>query len=617
MSADNLAEILADIEPISQDIQSSNQDQSGNATGNKSVFQLLKDEEEDATFADIDSILEAYGTSEEEVLNAAFGSEFEVSRLLVSVLGGLFCKNLSTGEWMKFNGVAWVKDLRSEMVEYVDKIVKAKVVRLVYAKFASKDPKSSVAKALHKLRITLSSARSVNSLRELTCTGSDGLGVPGEHFDSQLRYIGAPNGTIDLETGSIIPGDPNLYITRSLGFSYNPLAPKPIKFLTFLNTISCYTAAVALPEAPQPPIMPNEPYTDEEFVIGDEREKKVEWVAECERLKGEYEQACANYQNRLAQYEVECSQSVLEVISFIQRLFGYILTGTGSEHIFVVFHGAEGRNGKGVLVRILMKVLGNYGGEVRPELLVRTGVRNSSSPTPDILDLMGKRFVVASETNQGEFFDTSVVKRLTGGDTVVGRALYGKHEVRFCPSHTIGLQTNFTPNAPAEDTAFWARLVMIKFNRVFVETPDPTNIFHAKINKNLESELLEEGESILKWLIDGVSLYAKDGLNPPQCILDSRLDYKERTDLIGDFLEECCVKNSTMRIKCSEIPMVVNKWCSENGYKTMNKQTIRERLERRGIKRIKSSDYYYDNLDWSPDGLDIKMRALNKAGEQF
>lgn len=614
MSADNLAEILAEIKPMSQDIQTFKQEQSENESGEKSVFQLLKEEEGDAeeTFADIDSVLEAYGTSEEEVLNAAFGSEFEASRLLASVLGGHFCKNLSTGEWMKFNGVAWKKDLKNEHVEYIDETVKGTVVRLAYKKSSSKSSESATTKFLGILQRTLSSSKSVNMLSELACTGSDGLGVPGEHFDSQLRYIGSPNGTIDLKTGSFIPGNPNLYITRSLGFSYNLLAKKPTKFLAFLDSV--FRGFIPFPEAPTLPAMPIYEESTEDFLLGTEVDDKNKWIAECARLHGEYDQACADYQDRVAQYAVDCEQSVLEVISFIQRLFGYILTGKGNEHIFIVLYGAEGRNGKGVLVRTLMAVLGDYGGEVRPELLVRTGARSSSSPTPDILDLMGKRFVVASETNQGEFFDTSVVKRLTGGDTIVGRALYGKHEVRFCPSHTIGLQTNFPPNAPAEDKAFWARLVMLNFNRVFVETPDPTNPLQAQINRDLELELLEEGESILKWLIDGVFLYAKDGLNPPECVLNARVDYKERTDLCGDFLDECCVHKLGNRIQCSDFTLVFNKWCTENGYKGMNRASISERLERRGVKKIKSSNTYYDNLDWSPGGLDIKTRALNKAG---
>ncbi|GEM_PF-3815252 len=45
-----------------------------------------------------------------------------------------------------------------------------------------------------------------------------------------------------------------------------------------------------------------------------------------------------------------------DVIAFLQRLFGYILTGVIREHILVIFFG-DGRNGKGTLVETIVVVL--------------------------------------------------------------------------------------------------------------------------------------------------------------------------------------------------------------------------------------------------------------------
>jgi putative DNA primase/helicase len=145
----------------------------------------------------------------------------------------------------------------------------------------------------------------------------------------------------------------------------------------------------------------------------------------------------------------------------------------------------------------MMKMLGEYGGEVQPEILLRNSPRASSGASPDILDLQGKRFVVASETNQGEVFNTGVVKRLTGGDTLIGRAVYGKDMIRFSPSHTICLQTNYAPNATAEDSAFWTRVMMLNFKRVFVDNPDPKNPLQLPKNPNIEEDFSKK-ESLYK-----------------------------------------------------------------------------------------------------------------------
>ena len=82
--------------------------------------------------------------------------------------------------------------------------------------------------------------------------------------------------------------------------------------------------------------------------------------------------------------------SDIELIRFVLRLFGYALTGTAKEHIFVMLYG-KGRNGKDTLMEIIHHVFGDLARPVQSELLFSSATaRSSSSPSPDILDLRGR-----------------------------------------------------------------------------------------------------------------------------------------------------------------------------------------------------------------------------------
>lgn len=59
----------------------------------------------------------------------------------------------------------------------------------------------------------------------------------------------------------------------------------------------------------------------------------------------------------------------VELIAYVQRLFGYGITGLATEHILPVLHG-DGRNGKGTLVETLRYVLGPLAQPIQSEMLL-------------------------------------------------------------------------------------------------------------------------------------------------------------------------------------------------------------------------------------------------------
>jgi len=561
--------------------------------------------------------LGAIGTNFTEVLSLSDKSEFEISRYVAKLFNGRVCYNISTETWYIFNGVLWVRDIQSQYMDYFQHFVVKSVDLCINFALNAKDEqyRNLLPKLIHVLGL-FNKISDVQKYCDAATKGKDGIGYSGDRFDSDLRYIGAPNGIIDLESLELLQGNPKILLTKSLPVEYNPEANAPARYINFLKDIFCNM--LPMPEMPTLQIIPEKPRLyDFNLSFGDEEEKIQKWQKECENIRRENELIKTLYDEEVRKIDEQNFINVEEVISFLQRLFGYILTGRCNEHIFIIFFGQEGRNGKGVLVRLMMKVLGDYGGEVQPEILLKNNLRSSSGPSPEVLDLMGKRFVVASETNQGEVFNTGCVKRLTGGDTLIGRALYGRDMVRFSPTHTICLQTNYAPNAAAEDTAFWSRVISLNFNRVFVDNPEPNNPLQLQKNNNIEEELFEERESVLKWIIDGVRLYKENGLLAPKSIDIMKKTYQVSTDIINDFIDECCTVELNDKVKVSELTITFNKWCQENGYKVMNKRTITDKLARKKFRKEKKGYYYYIGISLNHEGEEMYKRAMIKNGEKY
>lgn len=150
-------------------------------------------------------------------------------------------------------------------------------------------------------------------------------------------------------------------------------------------------------------------------------------------------------------------------IDFMQRFFGYCLTGDVSEQILAVFHGM-GSNGKSTLLNAIQDTIGtDFAVAAPPSLLIDK--KTEAHPT-ELAGLFGKRLVIAQETNAGARLAEATVKILTGGDIISARRMREDFWT-FAPTHKVVLVTNHRPRIVGNDHAIWRRLVLIPFARKF------------------------------------------------------------------------------------------------------------------------------------------------------
>jgi len=259
------------------------------------------------------------------------------------------------------------------------------------------------------------------------------------------------------------------------------------------------------------------------------------------------------------------------MIAFLQRAIGYSLSGDTSERVMFILHG-DGNNGKTTLLESIRATLGDYA--LRTPTTTLLASRNDTVPN-DVARLKGARFVSASESEEGRYLAESVVKDITGQDTLSARFMRAEW-FDFRPECKLWLGTNHKPRIRGTDNAIWNRIRLIPFT---VTIPD------AEINPHLKDELQAERAGILAWAVRGCLDWQQNGLDTPSTVRAATTEYRDEMDTIGEFLDDCCVENAAAMATVKDIHAAFLRWCETNGEKGMSKNALGRRLAEKGFSR--------------------------------
>ncbi|MFE0198486.1 phage/plasmid primase, P4 family [[Kitasatospora] papulosa] len=239
-----------------------------------------------------------------------------------------------------------------------------------------------------------------------------------------------------------------------------------------------------------------------------------------------------------------------EMIRFLQLLLGYSITGDVGAQVMPFAYGA-GKNGKSVLLDVLMKLLGDYADAAPPGFLM---ARPFEGHPTDLAELHGRRVVVCSEVKPGDRFDEARVKLLTGGDRIKARRMR-QDFFSFAPTHKLWLLANHRPEVGTGGSAFWRRMRLIPFERTVSDD--------RKIDNLADILVAEEGPGILNWLIDGARRYlgGEKDLTGPDAVRIATTAYAETEDHTGRFFDEACVLSPNCRTEQKSLYDAYKAWC--------------------------------------------------------
>lgn len=255
-----------------------------------------------------------------------------------------------------------------------------------------------------------------------------------------------------------------------------------------------------------------------------------------------------------------------ELNNFIQRLFGYSISGLSTEHIFPILWG-EGRNGKSTLIETIADVLGSDLAMSSQSDSLMSNQFAGDGPKPFVHALKGKRLVWVSESNKNNKLNIGLIKQLTGGDRINVRTL-NRLPTEFKPTHLIFFISNHRPKISGDDQAIWDRVLLIPFKNRFVD--QPVQINEIVQNKQLKNELSNEFSGILAWLVQGFMKYLESGLNPPEIVKVETKLYRQKEEGIKQFIDECCIICNDGNIAAGELYNAYLSWCKQNSKEAVN-----------------------------------------------
>lgn len=262
------------------------------------------------------------------------------------------------------------------------------------------------------------------------------------------------------------------------------------------------------------------------------------------------------------------------LISYIQRLCGYILTGETREQMLAFIHGPA-KAGKGTLIKHIAAVMGDYACSAEMDTFTESKMERHSS---ELARLRGRRLVYAAETEEGRRWAEARIKKLSGEDRITARNLYENPE-EFTPEFKLVIHGNYAPHLRNPDEAIARRMHIIPFvHPVSEENRD----------RKLDEKITPEHGRILSWMIAGCSAWADSGLGLPEAVSDAVTRYMDSEDTFGDWLTECIERKADGRERSADLYKSYRAFIETRGESPVSQKRFSPKLEERGFRKIKT-----------------------------
>lgn len=288
--------------------------------------------------------------------------------------------------------------------------------------------------------------------------------------------------------------------------------------------------------------------------------------------------------------EVTCGDE--ELADFLRQSFGIALTGDVSDELLLC-HKGEGCNGKTTCLEALSRMLGDYAAVAPPGMFAS---RNSEGHPTEIAGLRGKRLVTSSEQDADRTLRESLIKTLTGGDTIRTRGMR-EDFWEMQPTWHVHLAFNREPRLSGSDGGIRRRLRTVPWDASFEAAPDPT------IKARLTAD--DERPGILAWCLEGLRRRLGAGSLPyPEAVRITTEGYLAREDLIGKFIEECTERaGPSIVVRLDDILPACRGWLASSGVpqRVVDGVSVRTLTRELGLRGIRTD---------RPDGGEHRKKCI-------
>ena len=376
-----------------------------------------------------------------------------------------------------------------------------------------------------------------------------GIPIHAVDLDQQPYLLNCPNGVVDLRTGELLPHDRGFLITK--------LCPTPFeresRCLRFL--------------------------------------KFIEWA--------------------MGGGDAELPERTVRLVGFLQRAFGYALTGDVSEKAVFVFHGERGNNGKTTLLTLFRDLLGkDYSGQIVIDTVMSMKNQDATARA-DMADLRGVRLVVTSEVEKEHKLDEGKIKYMTAGMGSIKSCRKYENPIEFSATHKLFMDCNHRPRVRGVDDAIWNRLKLIPFE---------VTIPKEEIDLQLSAKLKAELPGVLAWAVRGAQAWFKDSLGISPEVTNAGVEWREHDDPLKEFLEDACdiaTPDDDYFAAIADLAAGYAWWAKQTNERfPLGREAFTERMEAKGFKRRRTRRDASDKQFRSWEGIQLKSEVAAASRKQ-
>ena len=275
--------------------------------------------------------------------------------------------------------------------------------------------------------------------------------------------------------------------------------------------------------------------------------------------------------------EENTAEADLELCALVQESMGYSLTNDMSQQVMFWLSGM-GSNGKSVLIKTLQKLVGDKAMALNFALL------GTTDGNYRIAELIGKRMAFCTESPRDGSTSEELMRQLADGSIIDARPIRGT-PVQFESTVKIWWAMNDRPRIKDTTYAFWRRLKLIPFHRVFRE---------SEKDIHLENKLKAELPGILNFALDGLVELRKNGtFTKSIAMADAIKEYQTESNPVAQWREECTEDGEAWTAP-DTLYFSYTAWCARAGRQPYNTTNFGKEVKRLGVanKRTKSGIVY-------------------------
>jgi putative DNA primase/helicase len=283
----------------------------------------------------------------------------------------------------------------------------------------------------------------------------------------------------------------------------------------------------------------------------------------------------------------------------LQELFGYVISEIREVKVIPFLLGPKD-SGKSIVLKILEHLIGQ-------EFFTNLSFEELNQPS-FLCQLFGKKLNACGEVSEIALNRLDVFKKLSGGDYVMARFLYGQ-AFKFINKSVLLFAGNDLPTIRGIDrsNAFSQRLLIFPFSFQVPKEDQDIQLF---------DKLLKEMPYIAKWSLHGLKRWCENNYQFTTCdeIEEIARGYSERNNSVKSFVDTCCILDPDLRTHNEELESAYRDFCRDNDLIEESDKAFHRTMQ--SLEGLKHSRFRLN--DMNKNGyIGIGLTTKRSEGEKY